>query len=78
MVERFNGRWAEVLATTGFKSGEELSVTLKRHVYLFNQQIPQQALRIHPPIQALKSRQDSHPHLFNKLVRSRPERDMVL
>ena len=78
MVERFNGGWAGVLATTRFKSGEELSVTLKRYVYLFNQQIPQQALGIHPPIQALKTWQDSHPHLFNKLVSSRPERGMVL
>lgn len=75
MVERFNGRIAEVLATTRFKSGEELAETLRRYVYLYNQQIPQQALGHHPPIHALKQWQDTHPHLFNKRVRNRPGHD---
>ncbi len=76
MVERFNGRIAEVLGTTRFKSGEELSETLKRYVYLYNQEIPQQALGHHPPIHALKQWQATHPHLFNKQVRNRPGRDI--
>ena len=75
MVERFNGRIAEVLAATRFKSGEELSETLRRDVYLYNQQIPQQALGHHPSIQALKEWQTTHPHLFNKQVRNRSGRD---
>jgi len=76
MVERFNGRIAEVLATTRFKSGEELSETLRRYVYLYNQQIPQQALGHHPPIHALKEWQTTHPHLFNKQVKNRPGCDI--
>jgi len=50
MVERFNGRIGEVLATTRFDSQEQLAETLKRYVYLYNHHIPQQALGHHPPI----------------------------
>jgi len=76
MVERFNGRIAEVLATTRFKSGEELTETLQRYIYLYNQHIPQQALGHHPPIHALKEWQTTHPHLFHKQVKNRPGRDI--
>ena len=68
MVERFNGRIAEVLATTRFKSGEDLRQTLKRYVYLYNHHIPQQALGHHAPIYALKEWQLKRPKLFTKTV----------
>jgi len=61
MVERFNGRIAEVLATTRFKGGEELSETLRRYVYLYNQQIPQQALGHHPPNLCAERMADNSP-----------------
>jgi len=61
--------------TTRFKSGEELTATLRRYVYLDDQQIPRQALGHHPPIYALKEWQTTHPHLFNKQVKNRPGRD---
>ena len=44
MVERFDGRIEEVLQSHRFKSGEELEATLHRHVWLYNQQLPQSAL----------------------------------
>jgi len=75
MVERFNGRITEVLATTRFKSGENLSETLRLYVYLYNQQIPQQVLGHHPPIHALKEWQNTHLHLFNKQAKNRPGSD---
>lgn len=75
MVERFNGRIAEVLTTTRLKSGEELAEPLRRFVYLYNQQIPQQGLGHYPPIHALEQWQTSHPHLFNKQVKNRPGPD---
>ena len=44
MVERFNGRIAEVLATTRFDSSEHLTDTIKCYVQVYNQHIPQKAL----------------------------------
>ena len=53
MIERFNGRIAEVLATTRFDSAEHLADTIKRYVQVYNQHIPQKALGHITPIQAL-------------------------
>jgi len=55
MVERFNGRIAEVLATTRFDSTEHLADTIKRYVQVYNQHIPQKALGHIPPLQAMKN-----------------------
>jgi len=41
MIERFNGRIAEVLATTRFDSAEHFADTIKRYVKVYNQHIPQ-------------------------------------
>ena len=68
MVERFNGRIAEVLNTHRFESGEDLTQTLKRYVYLYNHHIPQKALDHQPPIEALKMWQKKKPELFTKRV----------
>ena len=75
MVERFNGRIAEVLATTRFKSAEDLSQTLKRYVYLYNHHIPQQALKHQSPIKALREWQMKQPELFNRTVINHPGPD---
>jgi len=40
MIERFNGRIADVLATTRFGSAEHLTDTIKRYVQVYNQHIP--------------------------------------
>ncbi|SDY50289.1 Integrase core domain-containing protein, partial [Allochromatium warmingii] len=68
MVERFNGRIAEVLATTRFDSSQNLADTLNGYVRLYNHQIPQKALGHIAPIQALKDWQQQCPERFKKRV----------
>jgi transposase InsO family protein len=46
MVERFNGRIADVLRSHRFNTGEDLEQTLLRYVALYNHQFPQSALEI--------------------------------
>ena len=75
MVERFNGRIAQVLNTHHFHSADDLKQTLHRFVWLYNHQIPQKALHHQAPVQALKRWQQSHPDLFSKPVRDRPGPD---
>lgn len=41
MVERFNGRISEVLATHRFEHRQDLEQTLKRYCHLYNHHIPQ-------------------------------------
>ena len=50
MIARFNGRIAEVLATTRFDSAEHFADTIKRYVKVYNQHIPQKALGHSPPL----------------------------
>ena len=68
MVERFNGRISEVLATTRFDSAQSLADTLSRYVRLYNHQIPQRALGHLSPVQALQDWQERCPALFKKKV----------
>jgi transposase InsO family protein len=68
MVERFNGRIAEVLQTHQFESTDDLETTLHRYANLYNHHIPQKALGHRPPVKALKEWQTSRPHLFRKKV----------
>lgn len=72
MVERFNGRIADVLRTHRFHSGEDLEMTLMRYVWLYNHHVPQKAIHHQAPIQALKQWQTSHPELFVRPVRNQP------
>jgi transposase InsO family protein len=75
MVERFNGRIADILRTHHFHSGEELEATILRYVWLYNLQLPQKALGHVSPIQAMKQWQRSHPELFNRRVTNQPGHD---
>lgn len=68
MIERFNGRIADVLATTRFCSSDDLSATLTRYVQIYNQHIPQKALGHIAPIAAMIKWHESHPELFVKRV----------
>jgi transposase InsO family protein len=68
MVERFNGRIAEVLQTHHFDSTEGLETTLLRYTDLYNHHIPQRALNHRTPIEVLKQWQSTHPDLFRKTV----------
>lgn len=72
MVERFNGRIADILKTHHFRSGEELETALMRYAWLCNHHLPQKALGHIAPVQALKQWQDSLPHLFIKLGANQP------
>jgi transposase InsO family protein len=66
MVERFNGRIADVLKTNRFTSGEHLEQTLMRYVALCNHKLPQSALKSKTPVRAMKDWYASNPHLFIK------------
>ncbi|MBB1078238.1 IS481 family transposase, partial [Rhodoferax sp. 4810] len=68
MVERFNGRIADVLATTHFNSAHQLEQTLINYARVYNHQIPQKALGHISPVQSLKNWQRQCPERFNKRV----------
>ena len=72
MVERFNGRIADVLKTHRFSSSQDLEQTLLRYVALYKHQLPQSALKSKTPLQAMKDWHHSHPHLFVKRPYDRP------
>lgn len=55
MVERFNGRISDVVATTRFRSREDLQTTIERYVKLYNDQLPQKALGHKTPLQAMRA-----------------------
>lgn len=75
MVERFNGRIAEVLATHRFHDALDLAQTIERYLWLYNHQLPQKALNHEAPVQALKNWQAKAPELFVKRVINRPGLD---
>ena len=72
MVERFNGRIADVLRTHRFSSSEDLEQTLLRYVALYNHQLPQSALKSKTPMQAMKEWHRERPDLFQKRPYDRP------
>ena len=76
MVERFNGRIADVLKTPRFNSAEDLEHTLMRYVALYNHQLPQSALQSKTPMQAMKHWYQSHPELFSKRPYDHPGCDI--
>ena len=73
MVERFNGRIAEVLRTPQFRSRDDLETTLKRCVWLYNQHLPQKAISHSTPIPTMKDWQAHKPEIFKKAVRNHPD-----
>ncbi len=76
MVERFNGRIADVLKTHHFNSAEDMGQTLMRYVALYNHQLPQSALKSKTPMQAMKDWYASHAHLFHRKPYNRPGCDI--
>lgn len=66
MIERFNGRISEVLATTRFRSGEHLADTITRYVRVYNHHIPQRALGHVCPFEALKAWYQKDPERFHR------------
>ncbi len=78
MIERFNGRIADVLATTRFDSSKSLEETITRYVRLYNQHIPQKALGHISPIAAMKKWYTKKPQLFKKRVYNQAGLDIYL
>jgi transposase InsO family protein len=68
MVERFNGRIAEIVAQTRFASASELETTLTLYLKNYNHHIPQRALKHQSPIQVLKAWREKKPELFIKNI----------
>lgn len=66
LVERFNGRIAEVIKQTRFKSRDELETTIELYTATYNHRIPQRALNHLSPVQALQKWQTERPELFVK------------
>lgn len=66
MVERFNGRIADILKTHHFQSGEDLEETLLRYCLLYNEHLPQAALHSKTPMDAMKAWYASHPQCFHR------------
>lgn len=75
MVERFNGRIADLLRTRRFGSGEHLKDTLQDYQRLYNHQIGQKALGHRTPVETLKAWQQERPDLFRKHVYKQPGPD---
>ncbi len=75
MVERFNGRIAEVLATRRYNSAQDLETTLLRYVWIYNEHLPQKALKHQSPMAAMEQWYSEKPDLFVKSPRNRPEPD---
>lgn len=64
MVERFNGRISDILATTRFRSREDLQTTIERYGKLYNEHLPQKALGHKTPLQAIRMWREQKPDLF--------------
>ena len=75
LVERFNGRIADVVAQTRFHSAAELEQTLLNYAKTYNCRIPQRNLGHITPLNALKSWHAKAPHLFNKRPKDVPGLD---
>lgn len=68
MVECFNGRICDVLATRRYTSDEGLEQTLKTLLMAVQSPIPQKALQHQSPIEVMKEWQTKQPELFSKRV----------
>ena len=75
MVERFNGRLSQVLRSHHFVNGQALGTTLRRHVWLYNEHLPQKNLNHRTPMQAMKQWHRTRPDLFARKPVNHPGPD---
>lgn len=75
MIERFNGRIAEILKTTTFASAQHLQTTLEKYLHLYNQYIPQKNLGHVTPMTKLEEYYTIKPELFQKKPTNHPVPD---
>ena len=78
MVERFNGRIAEILQTARYDSSKDLRQTLLNYRKVYNHHIPQKAPGHITPIQALKQWQEKRPEIFVKKVYNHAGLDTIV
>lgn len=64
MVERFNARISDILATTRFRSRDDLQATIMRYEKLYNEHLPQQAIGHQTPLQPIRAGRVKKPELF--------------
>ena len=76
MVERFNGRISDILATTRFHSRDDLQTTITRYEKLYNEHLPQKALGHKTPLQAIRAWQKQKPELFVRKVKNQTGLDI--
>lgn len=75
MLERFNGRIADILRRTTFESSDDLADTLQRYGLIYNQHIAQKALSHTTPLDKLKEYYQESPELFRIKPVNRPGPD---
>ena len=75
MIERFNGRVAEVLKSTTFISARHLETTLRKYLHLYNHYIPQKNLGHVTPVAKLKEYYHTKSALFQKRPINHPGPD---
>ncbi|MFA9462615.1 integrase core domain-containing protein [Thiohalorhabdus sp. Cl-TMA] len=75
LVERFNGRISEVLASVHLRNREELEATLECYRRLYNDQIPQKNLGARTPVEVLKAYYESSPDRFWRKPHNPPSPD---
>lgn len=78
MVERFNGRIAQLVNTTYFANAQEMTTTLEHYRTLYNQHIIQRNLGHSTPVQTLKEWYRKKPELFKKKVYNQSGLDIAI
>ena len=77
MVERFNGRISDILATTRFRSRDDLQTTITRYGKLYNEHLPQKALGHKTPLQAIRAWREEKPELFIRKLKNQTVLDIL-
>lgn len=75
MVERFNGRISDILATTHFRSRDNLQTTIERYAKRYNDHLPQKALGHKTPRQGMLAWRAKQPELFVRKLKNQARLD---
>ncbi|MCK9487979.1 MAG: hypothetical protein M0Q42_00990 [Xanthomonadales bacterium] len=78
MIERFNARISQLLATHRLPSGEDLERAPARYAWLQNSTCHKKRLKRETPVQALKRWQASRSGTLRQEVRNQPGPDTFL
>ncbi len=72
-MNSFNGRISDLLATTRFRSREDVQTTLERYDRLYNEHLPQRALDYQTSLQAIRAWRKDRPELFVRRPKNQTE-----